>query len=107
MFAWDVRVEPSSGPPVTFRHSTLRGMLLAREDLARTNPAHRPVLTRSGVARLTVLRLCDGDRTLAEIEGAVYDGTATFLRHPSKPPCLWRRSSRGKQIAMLKLSAEC
>ncbi len=82
MYAWDVRVEPSSGPPVTFRHSTLRGMLLAREDLARTNPAHRPVLTRSGVARLTVLRLCDGDRTLAEIEGAVYDEYRDLFASP-------------------------
>ena len=40
MYAWEVRVAPPSGPAVTFRHTTLRGMLLAREDLERTNPAH-------------------------------------------------------------------
>ena len=73
MYAWDVRVSPLSGPPVTFRHTTLRGMLLAREDLAHTNPSHKPILTPPGVARLTVLRLCDGDHALADIERAVYE----------------------------------
>ena len=67
---------------MTFRHTTLRGMLLAREDLARTNPAHRPVLTRSGAARLTVLRLCDGERTLAEIERALYDEYRDLFASP-------------------------
>jgi Arginine methyltransferase oligomerization subdomain/Ribosomal protein L11 methyltransferase (PrmA) len=73
MYAWDVRVSPLFGPPVTFRHTTLRGMLLAREDLTLTNPAHQPVLTPAGIARLTVLRLCDGSHTLADIERAVYE----------------------------------
>lgn len=79
MYAWDVRVSPLSGPPVTFRHTTLRGMLLAREDLALTNPAHQPVLTPAGVARLTVLRLCDGGHTLADIERAVYEAHADLF----------------------------
>jgi protein arginine N-methyltransferase 1 len=82
MYAWEVRVDPLSGPPVTFRHTTLRGMLLAREDLARTNPAHRPTLTPRGVARLTVLRLCDGGHTLADIERAVYEEHAELFSSP-------------------------
>jgi protein arginine N-methyltransferase 1 len=84
MYAWDVRVEPLSGPPVTFRHTTLRGMLLAREDLAHTNPAHRPTLTPAGVARLAVLRLCDGGHALAEIERAVYDEHGHLFSSPQE-----------------------
>jgi len=84
MYAWEVRVGPLAGPPVTFRHTTLRGMLLAREDLARTNPAHRPALTRPGVARLTVLRLCDGDHALADIERAVYEEYGDLFASPAE-----------------------
>ncbi len=84
MYAWEVRVEPVSGPPVTFRHTTLRGMLLAREDLAHTNPAHRPRLTSAGVARLTVLRLCDGDHALSDIERAVYEEHAELFASPDE-----------------------
>ncbi len=71
MVAWDVRVERSDGAD-TFRHSTLRGMLVTREDLERTRPAFRPALTRFGAARRSILELCDGSRTLAEIEDEVY-----------------------------------
>jgi len=59
-----------------FRHTTLRGMLIAREDLTRTSPTYTPMLTAAGEARRTVLRLIDGQRTLAEIEDEV------FARHP-------------------------
>jgi hypothetical protein len=55
-----------------FSHSTLAGMLIPREDLERTHPGYAPTLTERGVARRTVLELCDG-RPLADIERAVYD----------------------------------
>jgi hypothetical protein len=84
MYAWDVRVAPETRPAVTFHHSTLRGMLLAREDLALTNPAHRPTLTRPGVARLAVLQLCDGGHALAEIERAVYDEHRDLFDSPAE-----------------------
>jgi len=83
MYAWDVRVVPLTSPPVTFHHTTLRGMLLVREDLARTNPAHRPTLTRRGVARLSVLQLCDGAHTLTDIERAVYDAYRELFDSPA------------------------
>jgi hypothetical protein len=54
-----------------FSHSTLLGMFILREDLERTNPAFTPHLTARGVARRTVLELCDG-RPLAEIEREVH-----------------------------------
>ncbi len=75
LYSWDVQV--GVAPHVRrFRHTTLRGMLITREDLTRTNPAYTPKLTAAGDARLTVLQLVDGRRTLAEIERDV------FARHP-------------------------
>lgn len=53
------------------RQSTLRGMLLSRADLQRTDPRTAPVLSPRGRARLSVLSLCDGRRSLAEIEREV------------------------------------
>ena len=80
MYSWDVRVGSSS----TFRHTTLRGMLIAREDLQRTNPAYRPTLTPAGEARLTVLQLADGQRTLAEIERSVYERHRGLFSSPAQ-----------------------
>ncbi|MGH7164377.1 MAG: 50S ribosomal protein L11 methyltransferase [Nitrospiraceae bacterium] len=59
-----------------FTHSTLHGMLISREDLRRTRPDFIPTLTPWGLARQTVLALCDGERALRDIEQAV------FRRHP-------------------------
>jgi PRMT5 arginine-N-methyltransferase len=76
LYAWDVTVRRQSAAPISFRHSTFAGMLIDPADLRRTSPAYRPRLTPRGLARLTVLSLCDGVRTLAEIEAAVR------ARHP-------------------------
>ena len=59
-----------------FRHSTWKGMLLDAEDLRRTQPGFRPKLIARGEGRRTVVNLCDGVRTLAEIESEV------FRKHP-------------------------
>ena len=75
LYSWDVRVGAAPNDR-RFRHTTLRGMLIAREDLTRTSPTYTPTLTAAGEARRTVLRLIDGQRTLAEIEDEV------FARHP-------------------------
>jgi len=75
VLAWDVRVTRANTEVAHARHSTLGGMLLPRETLARTNPSRRPQLTPWADARATVLRLCDGHHTLAEIE------SATAVRH--------------------------
>jgi hypothetical protein len=55
------------------RHSTLNGMLIAREDLRAGDPTRRPRLTPRGEGRRTILALCDGTRTLRHIEKAVYE----------------------------------
>ena len=73
---WDVEVWTGAERRAAFRHSTLKGMLLSREELRRMDPRFVPALTPRGRARLSVLQLCDGRRPLAEIEREVY------ARHP-------------------------
>lgn len=68
--------------PIRFTHSTLNGMLIAREDLQRTHPASIPSLSPWGTARLTVLSLCDGIRPLVQIEQEL------LRRHPDLFPSL-------------------
>lgn len=59
------------------RQSTLAGMLILKEMLQQTDPARRPRLTAWADARATILHLCDGSHTLAQIEAA------TAARHPA------------------------
>jgi protein arginine N-methyltransferase 1 len=77
LLAWNVRVDRGATTLGRFRHSTLNGMLMAREDLRRMKPDFAPTLTARGAARLSVLTLCDGTRQLADIEQAVFE------RHPA------------------------
>jgi hypothetical protein len=75
---WKVEVLPVSGrkkrasPASRFVHSTLNGMLISREDLKRTDPESIPVMSEWGNARKTVLELCDGKRSLKQIEDGVW-----------------------------------
>jgi hypothetical protein len=75
--SWTVDVTRRDGSRASFAHSTLKGMLLDPTDLRLTDPGYRPSLTGRGVARRSVLELCDGSRTLAQIEAEV------FVRHRS------------------------
>jgi SAM-dependent methyltransferase len=74
---WRVTVASAEG---TVHHvtdaSTFEGMLIPREDLAHTRPDFQPRLTPAGRARKTVLDLCDGVRTLSDVESGLLD------RHP-------------------------
>jgi SAM-dependent methyltransferase len=74
--SWIVTARPAAGEPVRSVQSTLAGMLVEPADVHRTDPEYRPALTERGVARQSVLALCDGVRTLACIEAEV------FARHP-------------------------
>jgi hypothetical protein len=64
LVTWKVTVRGKA----EFTHSTWKGMLLSREKLAKTQPDFVPKLTRRGIARGSVLDLCDGRTTLASIE---------------------------------------
>ncbi len=77
MVEWRVTATPSTGGPGwTERGSTFAGLLLSKEDTARTRPDWRPSLTARGHARQTVLALCDGRHALRDIEQEV------LARHP-------------------------
>ena len=68
---WTVEIHrknPATPDSLRYTHSTLKGMLICKEDLRKTRPTFVPTLTPWGSARLTVLTLCDGKRPLAEIE---------------------------------------
>jgi hypothetical protein len=70
LVTWAVEARTAAG---VFReqHSTLEGMLLTREEVRAHDPASRPRLTPRGLARQTLLSLCDGRHSLAEIEREV------------------------------------
>lgn len=76
LVTWTVEVEGKGTVRARSRHSTMRGMLMTRADLHRTDPRFVPILTPRGQARLSVLELCDGHRVLADIEREV------LARHP-------------------------
>ena len=79
---WDVEVWTGAERRAAFRHSTLKGMLLSREELRRMDPRFVPALTPRGRARLSVLELCDGRRALADVEREVYARHADLFRSP-------------------------
>jgi predicted RNA methylase len=74
------RASVDAPPKAQFTHSTLRGMLISKEDLRRTHPGFVPRLSPWGAARRSVLTLCDGGRSLPELEREVYQ------RHPELFP---------------------
>jgi protein arginine N-methyltransferase 1 len=78
LLRWSVTVETKTGAvKAACSQSTAAGMLLSREDLERTRPDYVPRLTSWGEARRTLLELCDGQRTLGEIESEL------CRRHPA------------------------
>ena len=85
---WSVEVsgegDSTHARKVTFQHSTFKGMLLCQEDLRRSDPKFAPMLTPWGTARLSVLRLCDGRRQLAEIEEEVFRRHPMLFRSPAE-----------------------
>lgn len=77
ILSWDV-TRASTGE--RFVHSTWKGMLPTREALSRTRDDAVPRLSDRGLARKTVLDLCDGVRTVRDIEAAL------AARHPDLFP---------------------
>jgi len=81
---WEVTVARAWADTRTFRQSTFEGMLIDPADLRMTDPDRRPSLTPRGVARLSVLTLCDGRRTLRDIEAGVYARHQDLFRSPAE-----------------------
>ena len=68
LVTWRAEIRSASGTTEKFAHSTWQGMLVSSEELRKTRPDARPQLTPWGVARRSVLELCDGRREVADIE---------------------------------------
>jgi hypothetical protein len=78
------QAEPPRASKGHFTHSTWQGRLTTQEELRQTRPDFVPRLSPRGVARLTVLNLCDGRRTLTEIEQEVYCCHPQLFRSPAE-----------------------
>lgn len=77
VLGWQLTVRRGDQVLRRSRQSTLAGMLILPETLGQTNPEWRPQLSVWADARATILTLCDGQRTLAQIEAE------TAARHPA------------------------
>src|SRR5262249_18311308 len=78
---WSVEVSSPGGERQPRQaQSTLRGLLVSREDLARSRPDFVPQLSERGRARVTGLQLCDGRRSLGEIEARVFERHGTLFQ---------------------------
>jgi type I protein arginine methyltransferase len=73
ILSWDVE---RAGGRDRMRHSTWKALLPTHDAIARTRAGAVPALTEHGLARRSVLELCDGRRTVKEIE------LALAARHP-------------------------
>lgn len=81
---WKVDVCGGGAAKGSFTHSTWKGMLMCEEDLRRTEPGFVPKLSPRGEARLSVVSLCDGRQSLAEIEQEVYRRHQKLFRSPQE-----------------------
>jgi SAM-dependent methyltransferase len=82
--SWRGEVTRAGVPFASFNRSTVAGMLLTRDDLARQRPDYVPSLTARGRARKTVLDLCDGARTLSEVERELYERHRDLFATPAE-----------------------
>lgn len=79
ILSWEV-ARPDGGDRRA--QSTWHGMLPVREALQRTRDSAVPTLTPRGRARQTVLELCDGVRTVRQIEQALAERHADLFDTP-------------------------
>ena len=77
ILSWEIAREDGRD---RMRHSTWKGLLPLRDVLQRTRDDAAPTLTEAGLARKSVLDLCDGRRTVRDIEAAMLE------RHPDVLP---------------------
>jgi protein arginine N-methyltransferase 1 len=80
---WDVVVTRDGRRLAQSRHSTFHGMLVTNEEVRRTDPDLRPQLSPAGQARRTVVTMCDGTATVAEIEAATYRRHRSLFASPA------------------------
>jgi hypothetical protein len=73
LLSWKVVVFDTKGrEKARYVHSTLKGMYLEPDELAKTRPDFVPRLSDWGLARRSVVNLADGTRTLEAIEKELF-----------------------------------
>lgn len=77
--SWSVRCTRRDAEIGAAQQSTLRGMLLEREDLRSAAERSKPVLNRWAAARASIIELCDGTRELGDIEQLVFERHAALF----------------------------
>jgi len=77
---WHVEIRHNNELIHTTDTSTFSGMLLSPQSKARTQPEFRPTLSAAGQARRTVVNMCDGGHSVAEIEREVLKRHADVVR---------------------------
>ena len=77
LIAWEVR-QPSTGKRCN--HSTWQGDLMMPQQLVRSRPEFVPKLNPTALAKAAVLVLCDGQRSVSDIQAAV------LRKHPGLFP---------------------
>lgn len=85
MINWQVEVLSGRGGAVRkalFQHSTFKGLCLSAADLKRTRPKAVPSLRPRSQALSSVLAMCDGQRTVADIEKEVLRLYPGLFRSP-------------------------
>ena len=83
MVAWLVHVtSPDGVVRGSVSRSTFQGMLVSEEDLSRARPHRASRLSRAGRIRKQILDLCDGRRTVGEIEHTLYVTNPDFFASP-------------------------
>lgn len=78
--AWQVEVTRSAVFVRRYRNSSFQGLLVPDETRQGADPGRRPRLTSLGEAQRTVLSLCDGTASLADIERTVLERHGAVLR---------------------------
>ena len=71
-----------------FTQSTWKSMLVAREDLHKTRPDFVPAFKPRARAWQTVIELCDGQRSVAEIERELYQRHSDLFHSPADAAAL-------------------
>jgi SAM-dependent methyltransferase len=82
-FSWTVTLRSRHTSSIRESHSTLLGLLLDGDELARLRPDAVPEIGPRGIARLDVLQWADGTRSRAEIERACFDVHRALFPTPS------------------------
>jgi hypothetical protein len=81
---WKVNVRRGDALLHTTDTSTFNGMLLSKASVVRTRPDFMPELTEAGLARRTVVDMCDGRTSVGDIEHAVFTRHRQLFNGPEE-----------------------